>query len=204
MISVPWWAKMSIKLALGMTPFSYETIRSTLTGRRGGMESQDYARETFSRFVRHYLDGVGVPKGGTLMELGPGGSLLTGLFAKAIGFNKCILIDVGDFAIPDKEFYQSCASILPQPEREEFLSRLACGEDTYQSLEAIGVHYYTTGIDAIRSLSPSSIDFSLSNAVLEHVKKWISRDYGTFSMQLIVRVLFPCIRLTTKIIWVEG
>lgn len=177
MIGLPWWTKMGVKLGLGMTPFSYETIRSTLTGKRGGMESLDYARATFGRFVGHSLDREGAPQGGTLMELGPGGSLLTGFFAKAFGFNKCILVDVGDFAVPDKEFYQSCASILPEPEREEFVARLARGEGTFQSLEAIGIHYSTTGVDALRSLSPGSIDFSFSNAVLEHVKK---KDFEGF------------------------
>jgi hypothetical protein len=176
-MSVPWWARMGIKLAIGMTPFSYEKVRSSVTGDRGSMGSHDYARSVFQKFLQNYLDSGGVSRGGTLLELGPGGSLLTGFLAKAHGFSKCVLIDVGDFAITDQEFYKRWVHMLPDNERDEFESRLSCGEGVVASLDAIGIHYHTSGLDSLRSISPESIHFSFSNAVLEHVRK---NDFESF------------------------
>lgn len=167
----PWWGKVIIKLLIGLIPIPYEKIRTLVTGLRGGMESPEYAKSIFHKFSQQPSFQSDKLQGGTLLELGPGGSLLTGFFAKAQGFRKCILIDVGNFAIPDKKIYASMAYLLPPPDQKAFETKLAEGAPILEALEVIEIHYYTSGIESFKKIPDNSIDFSFSNAVLEHVKK---------------------------------
>src|SRR5680860_111685 len=179
--AAPWWAKVAIKIALGVVPIPYEKIRSALTGNRGGMEIPEYAQQIFERVKEQFMATSGSPEGCTIMEIGPGGSLLTGVFAKAMGFERCILIDVGDFASRDPDMYKECIGILSGPDQEIFEHELNAQGDVLSALDSIGIHYYTDGILSLASLGNSSVDFSFSNAVLEHIKR---KDFKDFSKEL--------------------
>lgn len=167
----PWWFKVFTKLVMGLTPFPYEKIRKFFTKKHGEMESPEYAQAIFQKFYNQFLYYSVSLHGGTFLELGPGGSLLTGFFAKAQGFKKCILIDVGDFASPEKKLYLSLSYLLPSVDREIFINLLDEGVPVVLALKSIDIHYYTSGIESLKKIPCDSIDFSFSNAVLEHVKK---------------------------------
>jgi|AntDeeMinimDraft_5_1070356.scaffolds.fasta_scaffold05003_1 hypothetical protein len=169
--AVPWWGKVFVKSVIGLLPFSYEKLRASLIGYNGEMETPDYARNTFDHFLAIFRESGQVPQGGTLLELGPGGSLLSAVYGRALGFGKTILIDVEDYATMDPALYAACLDVLSPGDRERFQSRLQEG-DVASALDSIGAEYYTNGLDSVRELPDESIDYSFSNAVLEHVRKY--------------------------------
>ncbi|WP_027371393.1 hypothetical protein [Desulfovermiculus halophilus] len=178
---VPWWSKIGIKLLIGMTPLPYERIRSALTGARGGMESPEYAQRVFNRFYDNFQRYKEKVDNGAFLEIGPGGSLLNGIFGKAMGFKKCFLIDVGNFASPDLALYSEYVKLLKESDQAKFWHAFHLEDDIFNAMKKIGIYYYTAGIESMKSIQTASICFSFSNAVLEHVEK---KEFYEFCQEL--------------------
>ncbi len=171
-MNIPWWFKMIAKSTVGMLPVSYERLRSGLTGRRGGMEHLEYAVRIFESYMQDFESRSGsLRPGATLLELGPGGSLLSGAIAKRSGFDHAILIDVGDFASRDVDTYADILGTLEDSDREAFESARARSGNLLDGFSAIGVSYLTDGLASLQTLPDECVDFSFSNAVLEHVAR---------------------------------
>ena len=167
----PWWVKLGTKLAVGVLPVSYESLRATFTGYRGAMQDPEYADRVFDRhFAQYECHGRDSERAG-FFELGPGGGLMNGVVARARGFREATLIDVGSFAIQDVEYYSRC---FEKHWPEQLSAFRAAHKETESVLAALGrneIHYEVDGLAALRRVSSASVSFSFSQAVFEHVRR---------------------------------
>ena len=166
---LPWWLKIAIKSVIDVLPVSYERVRKIVTGYGGEMTSLKYAEEIFEKFIVDYESIEPSTYRGTLLELGPGGSLIGGVIGRGLGFERCILVDVGDFASRDPALYRPLVDKLPPETREVYLNALEKTGDVVESFRQIGIDYRSMGLESLRDIPDSTVTFSFSNAVLEHV-----------------------------------
>jgi len=166
---LPWRLKLAAKLFLGLLPVSYEKLRATLTGYRGGMGDPAYAEATFNKhFEQHKrYDQEGQP--GTFLELGPGGSLTNGILALSKGFKTCVLIDVGNFASADKRIYEEALK-RHLPDKANALKSRGRSLNRLEALEEFDIHYETQGLRSLKQVPSASVSLSFSQAVFEHVR----------------------------------
>lgn len=167
--SWPWWMKMSLKMGIGMLPITYEQLRSWFTGSHGVMEQMTYARQIFNSYIEDYQRHLGPTCKGTLLELGPGGSLLNGLMALQLGFERVYLVDVGDFASKDPDVYAPALALLNPEQQQQFEQHYAQNQQLLQAFQCIGIHYLTKGLASLKSMDSQCVDFCFSNAVIEHI-----------------------------------
>ena len=168
-IPVPWWAKIAAKIVLARLLPSYRA-RKALGIFRHGRIDDDFLGH--SLWVGHAFDwhrqfGIGPAR--TVLELGPGDSVGTALFAAAQGADRIWLIDVGDFATPDMAVYR------------EILDSLAAGapdlagrvdlSNRDRMLDTLNATYLTGGTGSLAEVPDSSVDAVMSTAVLEHVRR---------------------------------
>jgi len=162
---LPWWAKIGAKILLSRLPFPYQRWSKLGLFKHGKMMEKDYAYGVFQNHVAwaglsDSLDGK------TILELGPGDSVMTAFFAYE-SRARAILVDSGDYAetnpeaylqITNRAFSQKTKDPLIFQTRDEFL-RLCGGQ------------YFTKGLWSLKEIQTNSIDLVFSQAVLEHVKK---------------------------------
>jgi SAM-dependent methyltransferase len=134
------------------------------------MEKPAYALDVFTKHFQHFRrSGNGARQGSfTVLELGPGESLLTVPIAYAHGANLTYLIDVGKFADYDAESYKELAELLAQ--RGLSLPNKV-PSSAEELLETCHGCYLVCGLESLRSVPTGSVDFAFSHAVLEHVKR---------------------------------
>lgn len=132
------------------------------------MDDPAYALAVFRRhFARFRPDGD--RSGFTALELGPGDSVSSALIAWAHGAEATYLVDVGRFAREELAPYRALADAL---EAEGITPPDLDGIDTLEGLLArCRATYATSGLESLRELPDESIDFSWSQAVLEHVRR---------------------------------
>lgn len=162
---LPWWLKMSAKLVLTRLPVSYDRWRTLGVFRHGAMRDSDYAIEVFNR---HFLRvEASLPRGFSVLELGPGDSLATAVIAASRGAGAITLVDTAPFAAAgDVTFYNALA------ERLTALGHSAPGAPyatVGEMLQATRARYLTDGIRSLETLPERSVDLVFSQAVLEHV-----------------------------------
>jgi SAM-dependent methyltransferase len=180
----PWWAKGALKLGLSLIPVDYSSLRALGLARHGGMERPNWAYEVFRQHLGCVAAGRRTP-GSTVLELGPGDSLLTALVAKAHGASAVWLVDVAPFATQDLRVYRAAAEFLtrqglPAPD-------LAAARSVDDVLAACSARYLTDGLRSLRTIPAASVDFAFSNTVLQHV--W--RDEFPDTVRELRRVLRP-------------
>jgi SAM-dependent methyltransferase len=164
---VPWWAKILVKLVLSRLPVAYALWRRLGIFRHGYMSDLDYAEDV----LRQHLQRAGLANltGRTVLELGPGDSLLSGLVAQAHGAARTILVDVGRFAEHNPAVYVQAAVSLRA--RGAVAPNLPPGAVLAEVLEAYATTYLTNGLESLRTLPSGIVDFAWSQAVLEHVRR---------------------------------
>ena len=103
----------------------------------------------------------------SVIELGPGDSLFTGVIAKTLGASRSVMVDVGAYATTDITAYLQLINFL----REKGYSPPSVNpSDTLKEiLDVCNSEYLTNGVESLNHLADCSIDFCFSNAVLEHV-----------------------------------
>jgi hypothetical protein len=160
----PWHTKMILKLAISQLPFPYRWLSKTGIFRQGEMDDPAYAYTVF----RQHTSRVDLEPGFVLLELGPGDSLATAMIAAAHGASRTILVDQGEFAVANMDFYRGLERAL----RESGLEPPALGHASTPAevLHLCNASYLTRGLKSLRSLPSASVDFAFSNAVLEHVR----------------------------------
>jgi SAM-dependent methyltransferase len=162
-----WWMKLSAKLLLARLPIPYAWWREMGLFKHGQMDRVEYALKIFRYHTGQATEQTGVA-GKTLLELGPGDSILSGLIAHAQGATQTYLVDVGDHATKDMAFYQKAAAALqteglPMPEPTAFIN--------HKSLcQAIRTTYLTHGLEDLRRIPTASVDVVWSHSVLEHIR----------------------------------
>ena len=166
---LPWWAKIGAKIVLSRVPLGYDT-RKSLGMFRHGFRDRDFEQHRAN--IDHVLSlhaEFGGGKAATLMELGPGDSVGTALFAAAAGLSRTWLIDVGDFASRDMAVYRDIAGLL-EKRRPGFAAGMdLSGRD--RMLVALAASYLTQGIESLSAIPTGSVDIAFSTAVLEHVRR---------------------------------
>jgi predicted SAM-dependent methyltransferase len=165
-----WYIKIPLKLILARIPLSHKTWYSFAIFKHGKMQDFSYARDVFiAHLARAGLLEKEKNIDKVVMELGPGESLFSALLARAYGFKRTLLIDVGAFALPGLDEYQNFSQWLanqglPGPSISNCVS-------IDSMLAVLDSQYHTDGLDALRNLPDDSVDLIFSQAVLEHVRK---------------------------------
>jgi hypothetical protein len=163
----PWWLKGALRLALAKTPVSYTRLRWLGLAHHGGMERPDWA---YTVFRTHYDSAEFHRKGDgfTVLELGPGDSLLMALIGAAHGATSSDHVDVGAFANTDPVLYQRAAHDLRARGLSPVdLSGAASLDDVLARCHAT---YRANGLASLRELRDASVDLTFSNSVLQHVR----------------------------------
>lgn len=168
MWSIPWQLKIATKLVLYRIPFQYRSWRRLGIFKLGEMERPAYAlgvfrrhwdRSTFTRKANSFV----------MLELGPGDSLSSAVIARAFGAYLSYLVDIGPFAaseIAGYRFLQMYLDLhgLRPPDLETCLTM----DDL---LTVCSAKYLTSGLDSLRMIPSSSVDFIWSHTVLQHVRR---------------------------------
>ncbi|WP_053572759.1 hypothetical protein [Caballeronia cordobensis] len=97
----PWQAKLASKVIAANLGVPYTFWRRYGIFKLGAMLDPNYARSVYEHHVAHAS-----PVAKTLLELGPGDSLFTAVYAH-MRFEKSVLIDAGPFAETDPNPYIS-------------------------------------------------------------------------------------------------
>lgn len=162
-----WLIKIFVKIVLSRMPISNRIWRSFSLFKHGRMLDVNYAKKVFGYHFNHFRKLSDIP---TILELGPGDSLFTGIFSYLNGC-KSILIDANNFAETALDKYISQIDvtsvdigILLNSTRDNWLSQIGCT-------------YLTDGLKSIKLLPDESVDFIFSQAVLEHIFKDQYKSY---------------------------
>lgn len=163
-----WRFKIVVKLLLKMLPLPYSFWKKIGVFQHGAMENVDFS---YNVWKHHAINGgvlcdSGVFNAniGVVLELGPGDSFYSGLFSLAAGAQKAIAVDVGDFAQIGDNL------------RKQYTDKI---EDEFgEVIISSAVDYRVEGIDSLRTLKEFCVDYSYSNAVLEHVLKESFHDFA--------------------------
>jgi SAM-dependent methyltransferase len=166
---VPWWAKMGIKLVLSGLPIPYSVWSKVGLFRHGDMTNP---RRAIQAFRTHYESAKALgsfPDGFTMLELGPGDSVLSAGVARALGAAASYLVDAGDFARRDAKLFYDLDAALP----DAGLPRLGLAHNlSFDAILAkLDARYLTNGIESLEQIPAQSIDLVWSSVALEHVHR---------------------------------
>ena len=192
---VPWWFRIAAKICLSRLPLSYGFWKRFRLFEHGDMEQPERALNTFMMHARSagLLNESGslpslVGSGAgplNVLELGPGDSLFSGLIAQALGATHTWLVDTGSYAVKNPASYKAMVAYL----RSKGLPAAdLSGCADFEGILKVGATTYATdGVRSLKNIPDASIDFCLSNAVLEHVD---IQDFSLLAIEL-HRVLKP-------------
>ena len=167
-IGVPWWIRIGAKLVLSRLPLSSIHWRRIGIFRHGKMDQPDYSVVSFERHLSRLglcADDLG---GRVFMELGPGDSIATAIIASAYGA-RAILVDAGPFALTDISIYLNLSDYLTKIERSP--PDISGAKTLQDILQACNGQYLTDGLTSLFSLRNETVDFVISQAVLEHIRR---------------------------------
>ncbi len=169
-MAVPWFAKMAAKLVLARMPLPHGFWFRLGLFRHGHMQDFEYARGVLNEHLKLAgLEGTAGNASKVVLELGPGESLFTAAVARASGFSGSILLDAGDFALPEAASYKKLAAHL-EANGASLPDISGCG--TIESiLERLNARYLIEGVVSMKTIPDGSVDFIFSQAVLEHLRR---------------------------------
>lgn len=166
-LPVPWWAKIGAKMVLSRVLPGYGLRRKLGLFLHGNLDHNVTQHRDFVKNVLAQHERIAGGKARALLELGPGNSLGTALFAGAEGVSRVWLSDVGDFAESGMEFYRRLAA-MEEAAHPGFAARVNFA-DRDAMLRSLDATYLTTGTASLAAIPSASLDLILSTAVLEHV-----------------------------------
>jgi hypothetical protein len=166
--NIPWQAKLVAKIALSRLPVPFSFWRRLFLFRHGGMHSGAYALNVFERHLKSFMISGGLT-GKTLLELGPGDSIASGLLATIFGAEHTILVDTGDYVIRDIHPYRV---MLAEWQRQGMdTDKLRRCKSFDQLCRESRTTYLTGGLASLSSIESSSVDIQFSNSVMQHVRR---------------------------------
>ena len=165
--NIPWWLKIIIKIFISRLPINYQQWSSMNLFRHGNPDDKLlYAAKFKKHFDLAFPDIK--PKGFICLEIGPGDTISTGIVANAFGASKTYLIDVGDFALKDLQYYKDFSNILNENNIKALdISKVDSFEELLNKLNII---YLKNGHLSFKKILDSSVDFIFSHSAIEHVK----------------------------------
>jgi len=137
------------------------------------MMNYEYSLSVFNSHLKHSCFNL---QNSTIVEIGPGDSISTGIMAWVMGAKKTILIDNGDYATKDFSIYKHLLLILLEQGYEKASILLRCNS-LDEILEVANIAYLIDGLKSIQEIKSDSVDFCFSQAVLEHVFKDEINEY---------------------------
>lgn len=165
---LPWWVKLYAKLVLARLPVPYSLWRRLKLFCHGEMNDPARAIRTFEKYYRRASEHVDIAPGFSVLELGPGDSILSGLVACSMGASQAWLVDAGAFAGTDVAACHRTLALLKQAGyRDLGLHDVTSVDDV---LRRSNVSYLTHGTASLADIPDASIDFFWSQVVLEHVQ----------------------------------
>jgi len=163
-----WAIKIVAKLILSRLRLPYRMWAKLGVFRHGHMETAQYVVSVFTNHIKNAFPN-GLPLGATVLELGGGDSLASALVAKAYGAGRIYLVDVGEFARMDVEFYKEIARRFAELGLD--VPDISNAATLREILRTCNAEYLTGGLESLRNIPSQSVDFVWSQAVLEHVRK---------------------------------
>ena len=165
---IPWWGKIAAKMILSRLPVPHH-VWSQLNVFRHSYGSQNAAEQV--RAMRERIAWFEARTGRlprAVLELGPGEVTTRAVVNKALGVERTIFVDVDDFGTREVGEYQRLAAAA----REQGLAApdLADAPDREEAFARCGAEYYVDGIASLKRLPAASVDFILSEAVIEHIR----------------------------------
>jgi SAM-dependent methyltransferase len=162
-----------------LMPAAINRIRHT-TGTGNPQLDQDivqlveYSKGVFEKYCRHILktDICAALKNKTIVELGPGDTLATGLFFLAYGAARVVYFDRFKLIVNSPKntlIARQIISILTEPQRLQLQTILSFDNQGQMSLDITRLQYQHSLNEKI-GLENNSVDIIVSNAVLEHVQ----------------------------------
>lgn len=161
-----WRLKIASKILLSRLGLPYQRWRRLGLFRLGRMDSPVYAQKIFDIHIRRAFP-EGELGGRTVLELGPGDSLASAVFASAQGATETILVDAGDFASSDVALYQSMAKMTA--EAGLLAPTLEGASDLDDVLRRCSARYLKDGVQSFSTLRAESVDLIWSHSVMEHI-----------------------------------
>ncbi len=162
---LPWWFKIGAKLLLSRLPIPAATWQRLGVFRHGAMDDVSYPIGVVRSHVKRA--GLDSLRHIRVLELGPGNSIATAVIVAAHG-GTAILVDAGDFATRDLDFYRRLSTSLADKGLAAPDLRGATSLD--EILERCNARYLTNGLESLATISDASVDLIFSQAVLEHVR----------------------------------
>jgi len=162
---IPWYIKFIVKILLSFIPNKEKLFRSIGIYKLGHMKDPGYS---INGFISH-LDYSGFNvENRVVLEVGPGDAVSTGIIAWSMGAKKSYLIDNGNYATKDIKIYKKLLQALKISgnERVNKLDEVSNFDELLQRTNTI---YLNKGLESLRKLESSSIDYCFSRAVLEHI-----------------------------------
>lgn len=179
---LPWWAKIFIKMILSRINLGYR-IKQKLGIFVNGSVSPERAYGIVTKHMQ--LANIESLSGKTVLEMGPGDSLLDAMIMKAFGADKIYLIDVEDFVNRDINLYKNMAKFL-ELRGHQFVNVEKLNSTT-ELLEICNALYLTNGLESYKEIVSNTIDLVFSEAVLEHIRK---HEFDP-TMQELYRIMKP-------------
>lgn len=182
---VPWWAKIAAKVVLARALPSYRSRKAFGLFLHGNLDHNIGQHAAFVGNVLAQHQRYGGAAARTVLELGPGNSLGTALFAAARGVERTWLVDVGDFVSDDMVLYREIARMM-EAGAPGFAARVDL-TGRAGMLASLNATYLTGGTADLAKIPSGSLDLILSTAVLEHVRRG---EFSTLAAEML-RVLRP-------------
>ena len=165
--NIPWWLKIILKIVLSRLPINYQKWSLLNLFKHGYPENKFLYVE---KFTKHYNLAFpdNKPNKFVCLELGPGDSIATGIIANAFGATKTYLIDVGNFAIQDINYYKEFSKELIENDiQTPDISSINSFEEL---LSRFNIIYLKRGLQSFAQIADSSVDMIFSHSAIEHVR----------------------------------
>src|SRR6185437_7159361 len=166
---VPWWLRISAKLILARLPVPYRWWRRLGVFRHGCLATDVEQRGKWFLLHRANHRDIAAAPLCNVVEIGPGDSVATALFARGFGAERVWLVDVGRFATEDPAHYRAALARVtalggtpPEVPAPGGIEAVLAATDTA---------YLTGGIASLAGIADDSIDLIFSSAVLEHIRR---------------------------------
>lgn len=164
--ATPWFIKIPAKIVLSRLPVGPRQWQHLNIFRAGTM---DTPAEAFQIFNMHFAgSGLTTLDGCAVVELGPGNSALTALFARSLGAKRTWLVDAEELASDDTALFAETERMLSELKLP--VPGVGTAPTMSAALDRLNCTYLTNGLASLQTIPDGAVDFLFSNAVLEHVR----------------------------------
>ena len=163
-----WRIKIIAKIIITNIPLLRKLIELFGLFKLGNMKSFDYSIKIFDIHIKNYQF-TDNKENGAMLELGPGLSINSALLGYSYGFKKIYLIDVGDFAIKQVDFYKKFA--FEMEKKGYLMPDIRNAKTREEILLKCNAEYLVDGLKSLCEIKSNSLDFVFSHSVLEHIRK---------------------------------